>query len=104
MDVMHQNYVRHQICIYPSRRIQMSTTSFGDQIFFITKLGDQKISIATMDDGQKKSVAKSRDYNFLVITHFFKIFCPGNIWALPKKINLPINSGLISTIDPLKKV
>jgi len=28
-------------------------------------------------------------------------FCPRNIWALPKKINLPINNGLISTIDPL---
>jgi hypothetical protein len=46
----------------------MSTISFDNQIFFITKLGDQKISIATMDDDQKNSVAKSRDYNFLVIT------------------------------------
>jgi hypothetical protein len=46
----------------------MSTTSFGNQIFFITKLGDQKNSIATMDDDQKNSVAKSHDYNILVIT------------------------------------
>jgi hypothetical protein len=79
----------------------MSTISFGDQIFFITKLGDQKISIATMDDDQKHSVAKSRDYNFSVITQKKFDFFPRNIWALPKNINLPIKNGLISTIDPL---
>jgi hypothetical protein len=68
--------------------------------FLITKLGDQTISIATMDDDQKHLVAKSCDYNFLVITQFFKNFCPRNIWALPKKISFPIK-GLISMIDPL---
>jgi hypothetical protein len=41
------------------------------KIFLITKLGDQKISIATMDYDQKNLVAKSHDCNFFVITDFF---------------------------------
>ncbi len=56
------------------------------KIFFITKLGDQKISIATMDDDKKKLVAKLHDNNFLVTIWFVFNFCPRKIWALPKKI------------------
>jgi hypothetical protein len=54
-----------------------------------------------MDDDQKHLVAKSHDYNFLVITQFFFRFLPKEHLGTTQKINLPIKSGLISTIDPL---
>jgi hypothetical protein len=54
------------------------------KIFLITKLGDQKNSIATMDDDQKHLVAKLHDYNFLVITPFFKIFAQGRFGTTQK--------------------
>jgi hypothetical protein len=39
-----------------------------------------------MDDDQKHLVAKSRDYNFLVITQFFKISAQGTFGHHPKNL------------------
>ncbi len=85
-DVMHQNYVRHQICIHPSRRIRMLTISFGDQIFLSLNQVTKKFQLPQWMMTKNIWLPNHMTTIFWSSPNFFFDFCPRNIWALPKKL------------------